>query len=215
MVQFLHAACFSPTIKTFLQAIKNGDLKSWPGLTQSLVKQFLQDQPATALGHLRQERKNLQSTNLETHDDNFTPPTIPTRTHETICTIIDFRQKEKAYADLTGRFPFVSSKGNQYFVVVYDYDSNLILVEVIPDRNAETITKAYLKIYNMLKKRGRPPKTFILDNEVSGYLVNAFELENVNYQKVPPHVHRRNAAERAIQTWKAHFISNLIPKSNI
>ena len=32
---------------------------------------------------------------------------------------------------------------------------------------------------------------------------------NVNYQLVPPHIHRRNVAERAIQTFKAHFLSVL------
>ena len=29
------------------------------------------------------------------------------------------------------------------------------------------------------------------------------------YQLVPPHIHRRNAAERAIQTFKNHFIAGL------
>ena len=121
------------------------------------------------------------------------------KTYETLCTIVPFKPESKAYGDLTDRLPFTSSRGNQYFVLLYDYDSNLIMVEVIPDWNAETITKAYMKMYNKLKSKGHPPITFILDNEVSGYLVNAFELEDIDYQKVPPHVHRRNAAERAIQ----------------
>ena len=50
---------------------------------------------------------------------------------------------------------------------------------------------------------------FILDNETSNNLLNAFEKENINYQLVPPHIHRRNAAERAIDTWKNHFIAGL------
>ena len=66
-----------------------------------------------------------------------------------------------------------------------------------------------MTIYQKLKKRGHAPKTFILDNEVSDTLVNAFEQNNLVYQKVPPHNKRTNAAERAIQTWKAHFIAGL------
>ena len=31
----------------------------------------------------------------------------------------------------------------------------------------------------------------------------------MSYQLVPPNVHRRNIAERAIQTWKSHFIGIL------
>jgi hypothetical protein len=30
---------------------------------------------------------------------------------------------------------------------------------------------------------------------------------NIDFQLTPPHVHRRNAAERAIRTFKNHFIS--------
>jgi hypothetical protein len=33
--------------------------------------------------------------------------------------------------------------------------------------------------------------------------------ENINYQWVPPGTHCRNAAERAIQTFKNHFIAGL------
>ena len=33
--------------------------------------------------------------------------------------------------------------------------------------------------------------------------------QNIDYQKVPPHVHRRNAAKRAIRTFKNHFIAGL------
>ena len=44
---------------------------------------------------------------------------------------------------------------------------------------------------------------------------DAFHQEQVEYKLVPPHLHRANAAERAIQTFKAHFItclSGLDPK---
>ena len=36
------------------------------------------------------------------------------------------------------------------------------------------------------------------------------EEENENFQLVPPHLHRQNAAERAIQTFKNHFISGIV-----
>ena len=37
----------------------------------------------------------------------------------------------------------------------------------------------------------------------------AFHKNNVDFQLVPLHVHRHNAAERAIQTFKSHFIVGL------
>ncbi len=52
------------------------------------------------------------------------------------------------------------------------------------------------------------PNMHILDNEAS----EAFKTEikkNCNLQLVPPDTHRRNLVERAIQTFKSHFIAIL------
>ena len=49
----------------------------------------------------------------------------------------------------------------------------------------------------------------MLDNEVSFKFKSALRKRNINYQLVPPHVHRRNAAKRAIHTFKNHFLSVL------
>ena len=61
LANYLHAACGSPTISTFLKAIKDGFLLSWPGI--DLIKESdITPSLATAKGHLDQEQKNLQST---------------------------------------------------------------------------------------------------------------------------------------------------------
>ena len=41
LAQFLHAACFSPTLATFLAAINAGFLATWPGLTTQLITKHL------------------------------------------------------------------------------------------------------------------------------------------------------------------------------
>jgi hypothetical protein len=33
LINYLHAACFSPVKSTWITAIKNGNFLSWPGLT--------------------------------------------------------------------------------------------------------------------------------------------------------------------------------------
>ena len=38
--------------------------------------------------------------------------------------------------DQTGQFPIVSQKGNQYTMVLYNYDCNAILAERCKDRTA-------------------------------------------------------------------------------
>ena len=48
-----------------------------------------------------------------------------------------------------------------------------------------------------------------MDNEISPELKTSFELNNTWFQLVPPNSHHRNLAERAIQTYKNHFMAGL------
>ena len=127
------------------------------------------------------------------------------KTNDLCAIITPFTPKDTAYSDLTGRFPFRSSRGNEYLLVVYDYDSNAILVEPLKNRTASVITKAWEKIHTTFKNRGVAPNLYILDNEISGDFKDALKKNTVQFQLTPPHMHRRNAAERAIRTFKNHF----------
>ena len=63
----------------------------------------------------------------------------------------------------------------------------------------------YAQLHNVFKQAGAAPTTYILDNEKSTELINSFIKEGITYQLSPPHCHRTNKAERAIQTFKNHF----------
>ena len=181
-----------------------------------MIEKHLINTTATAKGHLDQERKNLQSTKntsspTKDEDEDFFPePDSPNiRTNDLCAIVVPFNQKSIAYSDLTGRFPYKSSRGNEYLLVVYDYDSNAILVEPLKNRAAKTITTAYEKIHTVFKNRGIAPKLYILDNEISGDFKAALKKNQVKFQLTPPHMHRQNAAERAIRTFKNHFLAGL------
>ena len=60
-------------------------------------------------------------------------------------TIHSYSPKQTAYGDLTGQFPYKSSMGNRYIYVMYDYDSNTILVQAIPNQQAQAIAQAWEK----------------------------------------------------------------------
>ena len=61
-----------------------------------------------------------------------------------------------------------------------------------------------------LANRGHHVDVQILDNRVSTDFINTIvEYWCATYQIVPPNVHRRNVAERAIRTFKAHFLAIL------
>ena len=80
----------------------------------------------TAKGHLDQEHANLQSTKLNVEDD-ISPNHEPNKTYEYVSAIIpSTKPKEVIYQDLKGRFPHISSRGNEYIFVTYYFDSNCI-----------------------------------------------------------------------------------------
>ena len=62
LVAFLHAAAFSPSTNTWLNAIKKGFFQSWPGLTTEVVSKYLHKSPATAMVHMDQTHKHVRST---------------------------------------------------------------------------------------------------------------------------------------------------------
>ena len=113
------------------------------------------------------------------------------------------------FSDQTGRFPVTSSRGNKYIMIVYDYDSNSILAEPLKSRSEHELVRAYTKLHTYLTDRGLRPVLQKLDNECPAGLKKYMHTQGVNYQLVPPHLHRTNAAEKAIGTWKDHFVSGL------
>jgi hypothetical protein len=62
LVHYLHKALFSPTKSAMLQAVKDGHLITWPGLTEDAIHRHLKLTPATAMGHMSQRRQNILST---------------------------------------------------------------------------------------------------------------------------------------------------------
>ena len=205
LIRYLHGCCFFPTKNTWIEAINNGHFISWPGLTAELVRKHLPPSIETAKGLLNQERGGLQSTTLS-------PPSQATdilcsHTADVIFSITN--PKNKAYMDATGRFPHCSSRGNEYVLIGYHPPSNAILGVPLKNRQAATITKAWKLLHDQFSVGGLQPSTWILDNETSSELRTAMIKKKLNYQLVPPHNHRANAAERAIQSFKNHFKAGL------
>ena len=117
--------------------------------------------------------------------------------------------KETMYTDQTGKFPYLSSKGNRYIMVGYHTDANYIFLEPMKNRSDMHLIAAYERIFARMKEAGLSVAKHVLDNEVSKEYKLAIKNNQVTHELVPPGEHRRNVAERAIQTAKNHFISVL------
>jgi hypothetical protein len=202
---------FSPKKSDLLQAVKNGHLLTWPNLTEQAINKNLKMTPATATGHMNQCRQNIRSRpkfsiTYAIEDKRVTPASLGSKTHLVYAVVIDQGQ---LYTDLRGRFPVRSSKGNWYIMICYSYDCNYDKAVPMKSRYASEWLKAYEHIHQELTSRGFKPKLQTLGNEVSAALKSFFTEKDVEYQLVPPHCHRCNAAERAIRTFKEHFVSGL------
>lgn len=224
-VAFYHAAMGSPPISTWCAAIDAGFLTTWPDLTSAQVRRHPPFSIPMIHGHLDQQRANLRST--QPAHDNDTEPTprnniVPiteslashlphnpatVRTHNLYvdCQLVT----GQIATDLPGRFLVPSSRGNSYLLIVYDYDSNYIHAEPLRSRSGPDILAGYKRSIDLLKSRGLTPRLQRLDNEASQALQQFLQDEGIDYQLAPPHVHRRNSAERAIRTFKNHFIAGL------
>ncbi len=82
-------------------------------------------------------------------------------------------------------------------MVLIEIDSNAILVEAMKNRTAGEMIRAYLVLVTRLSNVGVKPKMHIRDNECSEEFKAQIRKNNMTFQLVPPHDHRRNIAEKA------------------
>ena len=206
LIRFLHATtAFSPAESTWIAAVEKGFFSTWSGLTKTAINKFLPQSIHTSMGHLDQERKNLRSTKLATlNDEPLETISLSKRSHDAFAYI----QLNHIYSDQTRKFLVQSTRGHNYIMVIYDYDTNSIHAEPLKNRATTELTKAYTKIHQLLQSIGCAPKLHTLDNEAPAELLTVLKNNTCKYEIVPPHVHRRSAAERIIRTFKNHLIED-------
>ena len=74
-------------------------------------------------------------------------------------------------------------------------------------RSGANILEAYKRAVIMFMKHGLKPQLQRLDNEASAALKEFITDIGIDFQLAPPHLHRRNSAERCIRTCKNHLIA--------
>ena len=220
LVRYFHAAAGFPVKSTWLAAIKAGNYATWPGLTYSNAAKYCPKSEETLKGHMAQTRQGVRSTKVKVKksentssqsqpiDSSPDPSALPTERSNEMHIWVE--PISKLYTDDTGRFPIRSRKGNQYIMIAYHCDSNTILTAPFKTKSDKHRIEAYNSIMKRIKARGHKVDLQILDNECSAEYKRVMEEEwNIKFQLVPPEVHRRNIAERAIRTFKDHFLATL------
>jgi hypothetical protein len=104
----MHKSLFSPTKSAMLQAVKDGDLITWPGLTEDSINKHLKLTPAPAMGHIKQRRQRSVS-NTPSAEPTTLYTYLGSKTHFVYAVVVEQGQ---LYTELMGKFPVRSSKGN-------------------------------------------------------------------------------------------------------
>jgi hypothetical protein len=69
-------------------------------------------------------------------------------------------------------------------LILYDYDSNSILVEPMKNRSDDEALRAYAVLYTELTQHGLKPQLNIMDNEASKAIKAAVLKTGAKYQSV-------------------------------
>ena len=95
-------------------------------------------------------------------------------------------------------------------MVAYHCDSNAIFFAPFKTRKDKHRMEAYKSVMTRLQKNGMSVNLQILNDEASSKFKHLITEDlGIKYQLVPPNIQIRNASERAIRTFKAHFLSIL------
>ena len=94
--------------------------------------------------------------------------------------------KETIYTNQTGKFPYVSSKGNRYIMVAVHVDANAMYMEPMKNRTQEQFVETYKKIITRMRDDSLSVKKQVLDNEASTEYKRAIQQKEIEYKLVPP-----------------------------
>jgi hypothetical protein len=213
-VKYLHAALGFPTKETLLAAARAGFLTSWPGLNVTTINKHFPESVETQKGHMKHQRQGVRSTKIpQLQPETTVEERIELekqlkalkQKHRDIFIQV-YEEKEIVYSDQTGKFPTTSSRGNKYLMVLYYIDGSYIMLEPMKSRQENEMIRAHKALIERLKAQGFYPKKQMLDNEISKTYEKAIKEQGIEeVERVPKEAHRRNAAEKAIQTAKNHI----------
>ena len=83
-------------------------------------------------------------------------------------------------------------------MILCEINLNAILVEPMKNWISSKMSRAYKTLIQWLKVAGIYPRKHIVDKEGSDNFLQLIKNKGMVYEKVPPHMHWCNAAEKAI-----------------
>ncbi len=214
LISSYHAWLGFPVKQTWLDAIKADNCDTFNGLTYSNVARYRPNANKTILEHFAQQRQNIRSTKPKwlTPLSSTALPTAAPSPKDMLSNqvFIKVYPLSRLYTDYTGCFPIRARSGNQYIMIAFHADGNLILQQAFKSKSDCHQIAASNAIMTCLAVRGLSVDLQFLNNEASAAYKEAITFKwNAKFQLVPPDMHHQNQAEHAICTFKDHFLAIL------
>jgi hypothetical protein len=196
LVGFYHACLGFPVKQTWLNAIKAGNCNTFEGLSYSDGAKYCLDVDEMIMSHLAQQRQNDRSTRAKLAlpaSLAVLPPPIEVPSNQVF---VVTKPLSKLFTNNTGRFPVRARSGNQYVMIAFHANGNLLLQQAFKSKSGCHCITGYNTIMTRLAARGLSVDLQILDNKASAAYKEAITFKwNATFQLVPPDMHRCNRAE--------------------
>ena len=200
LIAWWHASFGYPVASTFLRALASWLKGKIPGVTLERARKYKSRLKSitSAKGHLAQTRQNARSTQ----------DIVRTRTRSDKHNIIVHLVTEQERNDMD----LAHQLHDKHLMVFYSHGGNYLHIE-LADSNLEShVLKAYKQGVEFFASKGLKPNIQRMDGQTSfgAPAFAAYQKDNdITVDLVPPGQHRRNKAERGIETVKHHIIAVL------
>ncbi len=126
-VRYLHVAAGHPLEETWVKAIGHGNYNLWPLINTKNARKYLPELEETQLGHMQGQWQGVQSTRPK-QPVNISPNPSIKKKHNIFGHVYKLNQEDcltaTIYANQTGDFPYVSSRGNRSIMLLHHIDRN-------------------------------------------------------------------------------------------
>ncbi len=213
-VAYAHASLCSPSLESLAKALRAGFLGNFPRLTSKMLADNQPASMATAKGHLNRNRQSQRhrarapstAQTVWTAMPDTNVDDTPLDTGSVVQSIV-MSLPQRNNSDATGKVPVCSSTGNNYILV--SVFNSYIHLEAMASREGAQYVAAMKRTIEFFRSLKHEVTYQRMDNETSRLLERFMQQEGIEIEYVPPHNHRANPAERAIQTAKNHLVSAL------
>jgi hypothetical protein len=167
LVGFYHACLGFPVKQTWINAIKAGNCNTFDGLAYSNAARYCPDADETIMGHLAQQCQNVWSTKPKPTllaPLVVLPPPVAMPSNQVF---VVTKPLSKLFTNNTGRFPIRARSGNQYVMIAFHTNGNLILQQAFKSKSDHHCIASYKTIMTRMAARGLSIDLQILDNEAS------------------------------------------------